>query len=179
MTLYSYTQYRYRRWISCLLLLLFLSVSGCLRYSFTGTSIPADVNTIYIPFFEDRSGGGLGDLSDRLNNRLINRFVNQSRLAMTNDEDGADAWLEGTIQGYTNRQFSIGGDEQANLNQVTVNVRALFQYASDEEPLWDKNFTGTGTYDVQENPVDGEVAAAEEALQQIVNNMFNDAVSNW
>src|SRR5690625_7653526 len=110
MTLYSYPQYRYRRWIGCLLLLLCLNVSGCLRYSFTGTSIPADVNTIYIPFFEDRSGGGLGDLRHPLNSRPINRFVHQSRLTMTNYADSRDAWLEGSSQGYTNRQFSIGGD---------------------------------------------------------------------
>src|SRR5690625_7758620 len=97
MTLYSYPQYRYRRWIGCLLLLLCLNVSGCLRYSFTGTSIPADVNTIYIPFFEDRSGGGLGDLSDRLNSSLLKRFVNQSRLTMTYEEDTADDWIAVTL----------------------------------------------------------------------------------
>ena len=50
---------------------------SCLSYSFTGASIPEGVNTIYIPFFPDQSGSGLGDLSDRLNTTLIERFVNQ------------------------------------------------------------------------------------------------------
>lgn len=159
--------------------LLVIGFSGCITYSFTGTSIPADVNNIYIPFFPDRSQSGLGDLSDRLNRALINRFVNQSRLSLSNDETNADAFVEGAIQGYINRPFSIAGDQQANFNEVQITVRASFQYARDDEPLWTKSFTGSATYDVIANPVDGEIEAATTALQQISNNMFNDAVSSW
>lgn len=165
--------------ISILIIGSLLLIEGCVQYSFTGTSIPSDVRTIYIPFFDDRSGGGIGDINDRLNRSLINRFVNQSRLSLSTNEDIADAYIDGTIQSYQNQPFSVGGDERANLNQVSISVRASFKYADDEQPLWEKNFSGTGTYDVIENPVDGEVVAVEEALQQIANNMFNDAVSNW
>lgn len=156
-----------------------MMITGCISYSFTGTSIPADVRTINIPFFSDQSQSGLGDLSDRLNQALIERFINQSRLSLENNRDDADAYIEGAIQNYVNRPFSIAGDEQANLNEIQITVRAQFQYANDEEPLWNKNFTGSATYDVIENPVDGEIEAAQQALQQIANNMFNDAVSSW
>ena len=160
-------------------IILITSFTGCITYSFTGTSIPSDVNNIYIPFFPDRSQSGLGDLSDRLNRALINRFVNQSRLSLSNDETNADAFVEGAIQGYINRPFSIAGDQQANFNEVQITVRASFQYARDDEPLWTKSFTGSATYDVIANPVEGEIEAASTALQQIANNMFNDAVSSW
>jgi len=162
-----------------LVLILTLLLSGCISYSFTGTSIPSDVNDIYIPFFPDRSQSGLGDLSDRLNRALVNRFVNQSRLSLADEQQNADSYVEGAIQNYINRPFSVGGDEQANLNEIQITVRASFQYANDEEPLWTKSFSGNATYDVLQNPVDGELEAAETALQQIANNMFNDAVSNW
>jgi hypothetical protein len=160
-------------------LLIPLLISGCISYSFTGTSIPSGVRTIYIPFFPDQSQSGLGDLSDRLNQALLQRFINQSRLSLENNRDDADAYLEGAIQNYVNRPFSVAGNEQANLNEVQITVRAQFQYADEEQPLWNKNFTGNATYDVLENPVDGELEAARQALQQIANNMFNDAVSNW
>lgn len=169
----------YNRRIGTFFIILMIFFSGCISYSFTGTSIPSDVQTIYIPFFPDRSQSGLGNLSDRLNRALVERFVNQSRLSLANDQETSDAFMEGAIQSYSNRPFSIGGNEQANLNQVQISVRATFQYASDEEPLWNQTFTGSATYDVIENPVDGELEAAETALQQIANNMFNDAVSNW
>ncbi|MFO7845938.1 MAG: LptE family protein [Balneolaceae bacterium] len=156
-----------------------LFLSACISYSFTGTSIPNSVRNVYIPFFQDNSQSGLGDLSDRLNNALINRFVNQSRLSLNNDKDDADSWMEGSIQSYSNRPVSVGGDEQANLNEIQIVVRATFQFADSDEPEYSKNFTGNGTYDVLDNPVDGEIEAAEEALQQIANNAFNDAVSDW
>lgn len=150
-----------------------------MSYSFTGASIPSGVRTIYIPFFNDNSQSGLGDLSDRLNTAFINRFVNQSRLSLNNEQEDADSWMEGSIQSYSNRPFSVGGDEQANLNEIQIVVRATFQFADSDEPVYSKSFTGNATYDVLENPVDGEIEAAEEALQQIATNAFNDAVSNW
>lgn len=165
-----------------LLVILFLTpiiVTGCIRYSLSGTSIPEGVETIFIPFFSDQSSGGLGDLNDRLNRALINRFVNQSRLTLSGSEESAHALVNGSITSYQNRPFSVGGSEQANLNQVQITVSASFMYSSDNEQLWNKTFTGSATYDVIENPVDGEVDAANEALDQIANNMFNDAVSSW
>lgn len=157
-----------------------ISQTSCLRYSFTGTSIPEGVNTIYIPFFPDQSNSGFGDLSDRLNQALINRFVNQSRLQLANNADEADAVLDGSIIGYSNRPFSIGGDEQASQNQIRISVRGTFEYKSEPEALWsNKTFDGTFTFDPTDDPINGEQTAANEALDQIADNMFNDAVSSW
>lgn len=167
-----------RSYILILLCFTFL-LSGCIRYSFTGASIPPGVNTIFIPFFPDQSNSGLGDLSNRLNEALINRFVNQSKLQLANNEADADAVLDGVITGYSNRPFSIGGNEQSNQNEVSITVRATFKYASKEEPEWSNSFNGKFTYDPAEDPINGENEAANGALEQIANNMFNDAVSNW
>lgn len=167
-------------WIKKIALLsIMILLTGCLRYSFTGTSIPPGVDTIYIPFFADQSNSGLGDLTNRLNDALVERFVNQSRLQLANTEDNADAILEGVIVSYSNRPFSIGGDEQADQNEVNISVRATFLYTDKDEPEWNKTFSGKFTYDPTEDPIEGENDAASQALRQIANNMFNDAVSNW
>ncbi|MFN1834455.1 LptE family protein [Balneola sp. MJW-20] len=161
------------------LILIALFSTSCLRYSFTGASIPDGVNTIFIPFFPDQSNSGLGDLSQRLNDALIERFVNQSKLQLANNESDADAVISGVITSYSNRPFSITGSEQADQNQVQIGVRGSFKYTGDEEALWNKNFNGNFTFDPTEDPINGERDAANGALQQIANNMFNDAVSNW
>lgn len=160
-------------------LLAILSFSSCLKYSFTGASIPPGVNSVYIPFFPDRSRSGLGDLSDRLNRILIDRFINQSKLNLASSEEDADAILDGSISSYSNRPFSIGGDEQANQNQVQISVTASFIYTKNDSPEWDKAFSGSFTFDPTDDPITGEQNAADQALEQIANNMFNDAVSNW
>jgi hypothetical protein len=162
-----------------LLLLTCIALSGCFRYSFTGTSIPDDVNSIYIPFFADQSSSGVGNLSDRLNQTLINRFINQTRLQLANSRAAADAVLEGSIATYTNEVFSVTGEEETSLNEVSISVRATFQYTNKEEAEWSSTFRGSETYDTNENPIEGETNAAQEALSEIADNMFNDAVSGW
>ncbi|RNC84638.1 MAG: hypothetical protein ED557_06570 [Balneola sp.] len=171
----------WRNRISFLLVVLFcVANTSCLRYSFTGTSIPEGVNTIYIPFFPDQSNSGFSDLSDRLNEALIDRFINSSKLQLASNENDADAVIDGSIVSYSNRPFSIGGDEEADQNQIQIAVRATFQYKGDPQPLWsDKNFSSTFTFDPTEDPIGGETDATEEVLEQIANNMFNDAVSSW
>lgn len=162
-----------------LILAVLLMFNGCLRYSFSGASIPEGVESVYIPFFANQSSSGVGNLSDRMNEALIDRFINQSQLLLANDRGSADAVLEGTIVSYSNAPFSISGDEQANQNQVRISVRGTFTFTEKQEPEWNKTFSGTSTYDPNEDPIEGESAAAQEALEQIANNMFNDAVSGW
>jgi hypothetical protein len=162
-----------------LVLLVPFFLTGCLRYSFTGVSIPSDVTSIYIPFFADRSNSGLSYLSDELNEALVNRFVNQSRLRLASSAETADVVLDGTITGYSNRPFSIAGDQQADLNRVEINVRATYKYASEERPEWDKSFNGNFEYDPNVDPIEGEREAALQALSRIANNMFNDALGQW
>ena len=168
-----------RKYLPVLLLFLLAGNSSCLRYSFTGTSIPEGVNTVYIPFFPDQSNSGLGDLSDRLNEALIERFIAQSRLRLANTAEEADAVIDGRITGYSNRPFSITGNEQASQNQVQIRVQASFLFKTDDSPVYDKAFSGSFNFDPTNDPVNGERDAAAEALQQIANNMFNDAVSSW
>ncbi len=158
---------------------LMLTLCGCFRYSFTGAAIPSDVNTIHIPFFQDQSGSGLADLPDRLNQSLIDRFVNQTRLRLSSSAENADIVMEGVVTGYRNVPFSIGGNEQASLNRVTVTVRASFRYRTEERPRWNKTFVGNGDFDPSVNPIDGETAAAGVAMDQISLGMFNDSVGRW
>ncbi len=154
-------------------------LTSCLSYSFTGVSIPSDVSTIYIPFFADNSSSGLGFLSEDLNEALVNRFVNQSRLRLSSNPNEADIVLDGTIINYRNRPFSVAGEQRTDLNRVEVTVRASFKYRTEDEPEWDRSFNGVFEFDPNENPIDGEREAALEAMQRIARNMFNDALGAW
>lgn len=168
------------RVIPVLLLAALILLPGCLRYSFTGVNIPSDVRTVYIPFFPDQSNSGLANLSDDLNEALVDRFVNQSRLSLTNNEAEADMRLEGRISGYSNEAFSIAEDRRAELNRVTVTVQSEVLFPGSESGSeWNRSFSGTNEYDPQEAGADGEVNAAFAALQDIADDMFNEALGDW
>ncbi len=161
------------------LLICLVTLPGCLRYGFTGINIPSEIRTVYIPFFPDQSGSGLGDLSDNLNQALVNRFVNQSRLNLTSNSANADMLLEGEIRDYSNEPFSVADDRRAELNRVTIRVRAEARFADNDSPEWDKTFTGTFEYDPTEAGADGEIDAAFQAMEDLADDMFNDALGDW
>lgn len=156
-----------------------LFCDGCIHYGFTGTSIPKGVNSVYIPFFANQTSSGVPDLSDKLNNVLIDRFINQSSLNLASNRGNADAVLEGSIVSYSNEPFSITGENRAEQNQVTIVVKASFRYPEKQKEVYSQQFSGSATYNPTENPIEGEEKAAQEALQQVANNMFNNAVSGW
>lgn len=161
------------------LLFLVLTLSSCIRYSFSGVALAENVRTIHIPFFPDQSGSGLTDLSDQLNLALVNRFVNQTRLRLSNDAETADIVMEGSITGYRNAPFVIGGNQQTTLNRVTVTVRASFKYRTEDRVRWNRSFSATGDFDPSVDPITGEQSAAAEAMDKIAQNMFNDSVGRW
>jgi len=162
-----------------ILLTLTLAIGGCFSYGFTGGSIPPDVNSIFIPFFPDQSNSGLGDLSNRLNRALIDRFINQSKLNLASNREGADVVLDGTITQYSNRPFSVTGDEESDLNEVTITVRASFQYTDAEQAEWNRSFSSSFRFDPNVNPIEGENTAADDALETIAQNMFNESIGKW
>lgn len=168
-----------KRFFLFAILLVTITAGGCFHYSFTGTSIPSDIHSIYITFFPDQSSSGLGDLSNMLNKALVNRFVNQSRLHLANDENSADIVLNGTISSYHNGPFSIGGNQKANLNRVEITVTATYEYTKDKKPLWEKSFTGFNEFDPNKDPINGEKEAAQKAMDQIAGKMFEESVGKW
>lgn len=169
--------YRSKIWL--FVLAVAVGITGCISYGFTGTSIPKGINTVYIPFFANQTSSSIPDLSDRLNNILIDRFISQSSLSLASNRASADAVLEGSIIRYSNQPFSISGQNQATQNEVKIVVKATFRYPEKGKIVYSQRFSGSATYDPSTNPIEGETNAAQEALEQIANNMFNSAVSGW
>ncbi len=154
-------------------------LAGCFHYSFSGASIPPNVHSIYIPFFPDKSGSGLGNLSNLLNDALVDRFVKQSRLQLANTKPDADIFIDGVIQSYSNSPFSISGNQRVSSNRVEISVKATYQYKTDKKPLWTETFTGFSDYDPNKNPIQGEKAAAADAMDMIAGKMFDDSIGKW
>jgi hypothetical protein len=100
-------------------------------------------------------------------------------LHLAKNQSTADAVLTGSINGYSDKPFSISGENESSQNQVTVQVKAKFKFSDKDKAEWNKSFSGSATYDPTKDPIQGETDAAIKALDQIANNMFNDAVSGW
>ena len=161
------------------LVLLLAAVPGCAYYSFTGATVPAHLNTVAIPLAEDNSLSPLTTLDDELTDLLITRFVRQTRLSLEENEDEADAVLTIRIDRYLNAPTSVTGQERAELNRITLSVTARYYDHVEDKELLQRTFSSFADY----NPIDGglerEEATALAALENIADDIFTAATSNW
>ena len=154
-----------------------ICLQGCAYYSFTGATIPDNLNTIAIPQVIDNSSNTIPELSDRMTELLINRFVNQTRLSLSPNEGDADAVLIAEIQRYTNAPSSVSGDETAARNRVTISISVTYADQVDDKELLNRTFSNFQEYDPLE--IDEESIAAFAALENVADDIFTAATSNW
>jgi len=164
------------RWTLVLLATL-LAGPGCTYYSFTGATIPSHLSTVAIPLVEDRSVSTLTGLDEELTQMLVDRFVSQTRLSLEPSEAQADAVLSATIERYSNQPTSVGGDERAALNRVTISVRVVYRDQVEDKEVLGRSFSGFEDYEASD--LEKEKDAATAALKKIADDVFTAATSDW
>jgi len=173
---------RSRRWISASLCTSFLLVmSGCAYYSFTGATIPSHLSTIAIPLVEDATISTISSMDEEMTALLVDRFVGQTRLSLQPDETQADVVLRARIERYLNQPASVGGQERATLNRVTISISAEYIDRTKDETLFTRSFSSFEEYDPTDpdKGLAGEEDAAIAILKQIADDIFTAATSNW
>ena len=162
-----------------LLALVLAAAPGCAYYSFTGASIPANLNTLSIPLVEDNSLSPLTTLDEELTELLITRFVRQTRLRLETNEDEADIVLTARIDRYTNAPTSVSGQERAEFNRVTLTVSVRYYNRVEDNEVFQRSFNSFDDYDPLQGGLEEEENAARNALENIAEDIFTAATSNW
>ena len=165
-------------WIKAGFMGVLLSLQGCSYYSFSGVSIPAHLNTIAIPLVEDQSSSPLTLLDESLTEFMIDRFVRQTRLTLVENQAEADLLLTVQITRYGNAPTSVTGQERAQYNRVSISAAAQYINQVDDDAL-NRTFSGFDDYDAVEGGLEAEESAAVSALENIADDLFIAATSNW
>jgi hypothetical protein len=165
---------------AAVILALVAGMSGCGFYSFTGASIPPHLRTIAVPLFEDLSVSVADDLDERMTRLLIDRFVGQTRLQLETSAPDADALLTGRIDRISVEPVAVAGGDIATQNRVTVTVSVRYMDQAEDREVLQRSFTGTANYDASAGiDRDVEIAAILRALQNVADDVFTAATSNW
>lgn len=161
-------------------LILAATMAGCGYYSFTGASIPVHLRTIAVPLVEDLSVSVADDLDERLTRLLIDRFVGQTRLQLETSAPDADALLTGRIDRISVEPVAIAGGDIATQNRITVTVSVRYMDQAEDREVLQRSFTGTANYDASAGiDRDVEITAITRALQNVADDIFTAATSNW
>lgn len=161
-----------------ILLMTALCLSSCGIYSFSGTSIQADVNTITINYIEYRALRVNPSLSNELTESLRKRFRQMTRLEQV-EMDG-DLEIIGEVTGYNVAASSVSANEVATQNRLTVTVKASFvNRKHPEDDFEDMTFTAYADYDSSQSLDAVESTLTTEIVEKIVEDIFNATVAQW
>ena len=153
-------------------------LASCGIYSFSGTSIQPDVNTITINYFEYKAPKVNPSLSNDLTEEVRNQFRRMTRLEQV--ETDGDLEITGEITGYDVRASAVTADEVAAQNRLTVTVKVSFENRKYPEDNFDgKSFSAYADYD-STNSLDAvESTLCTEIIEKIVEDLFNATVAQW
>lgn len=155
-----------------------LSVCSCGIYSFSGTSIQPDINTITIGYFEYRALKVNPSLSNDLTEAIRTRFRRMTRLEQV-DTDG-DLEITGEVTGYTVAASAVAAGDVASKNRLTITVKVNFTNRKYPEDNFEgKNFSGYADYDSTLSLDAVEAGLTTEIVDKLVEDIFNATVAQW
>ena len=155
-----------------------LAVASCGIYSFSGTSIQPDVETITINYFEYKALKVNPSLSNDITEAPRNQFRRMTRLEQV-DEDG-DLEITGMVTGYTVSAQAITAQEQAAKNRLTITVVVSFENKKHpEEDFSDKSFSAYSDFDSTTLLDAVESTLCAEIIDKINEDIFNATVAQW
>lgn len=168
--------------VKCLRTYLFISsilfFQSCGTYTFSGASIPDEMKTISVQFFENNALLVIPYLSSQFTEALKERIRNQSRLSIKQGE--ADAGFEGRITDYTVRPVAIQGNDRAGLIRITVTVSVKYTNALKPELSFEEPFSASQEFSLNQ----GSLESQQQKLIPLINRqlselIFNRAFANW
>ena len=166
---------------SILYIILSVLLSGCtVKYSLSGASIPPDAKTFSVAYFPNNAPMVAPILSSTLTDALVDKFSRSTRLQQV--EDGGDFAFEGEITGYASTTASVSSNDYALQNRLTIRVRVRFTNAVDETmsfPSGGREFTAYADYDSSRLLTEVEGELITQIVDQLVDDIFQAAASNW
>jgi len=160
----------------CLIALLFgISSSGISLLS--GASISNEVKSVTINPFENVASLAPPVLSNTLTEALKDKFSSETNLIPLNSD--GDLIFSGRITNYSINPIAIQTDETASKNRLSITVKVKFVNIIDEESNYDKTFSRYADYESSQDFTSIEESLNEEIVSQLIDDIFNEAFTNW
>lgn len=146
----------------------------------SGASIPLNMKTIRVDFFENNAPLVVNNLSTQFTEALKDRIRNTTRLGIVTGD--ADASMSGAITDYTIAPVSINATANnvapiAGASRLTITVSVKYVSNVDKKASFDQTFTKyqdfTGDINTQEQTL---IAAINK---QLTEDIFNAAFAQW
>ncbi|GAB2661584.1 LptE family protein [Flavihumibacter cheonanensis] len=160
---------------SVLLISLMLLFNGC--YSFRDVSIPPEVKTVRIQYFENKARLFNPVLSPLLTDKLRQKVISQTRLTQVQGED-ADYDIAGTITDCSVSTTGIS-NQQAASNRLNITVQIEFKNRLDESKNFEASVTRNFDFSASLTLDQAQLQLQDEIIRNLSDEIFNRIFSNW
>lgn len=162
---------------TCFVLPLLFMQQSC-SITLSGASIPDQMKTLSVQFFENGAPLVVPYLSQQFTEELKNRIRNQSRLSLVRAE--GDANFEGRITDYSIRPAAVEGNNRAGLNRLTITVNVKYTNAVNPDLGFEQSFSVFREFDISAGPLQKqEPDLIAQINRQLAEDIFNKAFANW
>lgn len=166
-------------WLISAALCFSLTASSC--YTFSGISVDYSVmKTYYIPIFQNNALNAPPILPQTLAEELREKIRQDSRLIQTDTDP--DIEFNGTLVDFRiTAEAPQGGDlrESTSVNRLTIVTAVEYINNKDEEKGWKSNFSFFFDYPSTQDLSSIQDEAIEVILDQIMEDIFNKAFTDW
>lgn len=158
------------------LIALYFTLNSCGIYSFTGASY-GNAKSVSIDFFENYASYVQPTLSQVFTEKMKDRFVSQTPLALVSDE--GDLKFSGSITDYQVTPVGIQAGETAASNRLTIIINVKFVNETDPDASFEKSFSRYADFDISQSLNSVETGLIDEITDLLIDDIFNDSVVNW
>ncbi len=159
------------------ILSLWLAILNCSCYSFRGISIPPDVNTYYIPVFDIRAENAPPTIGQQFSETLKDKVRNESRLQW--NDISPDLEFTGAISAFRVSPQAPKPGETVSFNRLEIAVQIQCTNNIDPKKNWKQTFTFFNDFDTNLNLLDIQDQLIQQIFQQITEDIFNKAFTDW
>lgn len=163
--------------ILSLLLILFVIVTSCGVYNFTGAR-PIDAKTFQVNYFQNTSELVEPGIERDFTQQLQNLIQNQTNLTLTNSN--GDLLFEGEIVDYRITPMAATADLTAAQNRLDISVNVRFSNKNKSEENFEKRFSFYYDYPAnQQLTGSARKAALTEIFDRITQDIFTATLAKW
>ena len=157
--------------------ILSLGMSSCGFYKFSGTSIPAEVESFSVAFFENNASIVSPLLSQILSEKLKQKFISETNLSI--EETNGDFAFSGEITGYTVAPVTAQSNDNADLNRLTISMTIKMESEVSPTNSFEHSFTNFQDFDASTDFSSVEDDLIDEISDMLIQSIFNKAAINW
>lgn len=170
---------RQYKWFSVSIFTLFLAANVTTKCSISqsGASIDPRIETYYVGPFINNSDASLPNLDQQLAEDLRNKIRLNSRLRQ--DDTNPDIEFQGTLVNFRITSEAPSANNRVAINRLTITLAIEYIDNVTDDGSWKKNFSFFYDYNANTDFSTVEEEAISTISNQIMEDIFNAAFSNW